>query len=193
MKNGRAAGCIMVAGLMVVLAFGFAHASPVVTLELVEDPPFSVGGIFEIRVFADVGTLEIAAFGFDLIGFDGPSLTFNGASVAPKFKTKSLEFTNTDVAAISSPMDGIVTGNNVHLASLFFTVNHPGIFSVGIFSDLLDLNEGLFFPDATPTLDMSTTLDVNIAVPLPSAVLLLSSGLATLLFVRRKILDINLF
>ena len=187
MKRGNAAGCIiMIAALMVVFTFGFAQASPVVRLELVEDAPLPIGGIFEIRVFADAGPLEIVAFGFDLIGA-APSLTFNGVTVAPQFRMTSPSFENTDVAGISSPVGGIVTGNDVLLASLFFTGNHPGRFSVGIFSDLTDLNEGLFFPPPTTPLDMSTTIDIIVAVPLPPAVFLLSSGLATLLFIRRRI------
>ena len=188
MKKGKAFNCIIIAGLVHVFALAFAHASPIVTLELVEDPPLSIGEIFEIRVFADVGSLEIVAFGFDLIGA-APSLTFNGATVAPQFRTTSPSFENTDVAGFSSPIGGIVTGNDILMASLFFTVNHPGRFSVGIFSDLSDLNEGLYFPHTTARLDMSATIDIDIAVPvpLPPAVLLLSSGLATLFFIRRRI------
>ncbi len=186
MEKGRAVVCIIIAGLMGTFALGFADASPIVTLDLVEDPSLLIGETFEIKVFADVGSLEIVAFGFDLIGA-APSLTFNGAVVSPRFTTTSLSFANTDVAGISSPLGSIVSGTNVLLASLFFTASHPGIYSIGIFSDLSDLNEGLFFSHPTPPVDMTTTIAVTAAVPSPPAVFLLSSGLAILLFVRRKI------
>ncbi len=188
MKKGRATGCTIIAGFVLVFAIAFAHASPVVTLELAGDLPLSVGQTIEVQVVADVGPLAIAAFGFDVTG-DPQDISFNGAIVAPHFLDTSQSFENTDVAGIRSPMGGIVTGNDVLLASLFFTINQPGRFSVGIFSDLSDLsdlNEGLFFPYPTPRIDMSTTLDLNIAVPLPPGILLLGSGLATLLVFWRK-------
>ena len=185
-KKGKTAGCVIIASLMVLFAFGFADASPIVTLELVEAPPLPVGGAFEIQVFADVGSLEIAAFGFDLFDAD-PSLTFNGVVISPQFKTTSSSFANTDVAGISKPAGSIVSGANVLLASLFFTASHPGIYSIGIFSDMSDPNEGLFFPHPNIPADITTTIDVTIAVPVPPAVFLISSGLAVLLFVHRKI------
>jgi hypothetical protein len=176
----------MMAGLMVIFALGIADASPIVTLDLVEEPPLFAGGTFEIQVFADVGSLEIVAFGFDLTGA-APSLTFNGAVISPQFNATSSSFMNTDVAGISKPMGNIVTGANVLLASLFFTPSHPGIYSIGIFSDISDPNEGLFFPHPNPQVDMTTTIEVNVVVPAPPAVFLLSSGVAFLLFVRRKV------
>ena len=150
----------------------------------------NTGSITEVdKALWPLGSLAIAAWGFD-VTVDPQDLTLNGATVAPYFSDTSLSFENTEVAGIRYPGSGIVTGNHVLLATLFFTAFNPGNISVGIFSDLSDLsdlNEGLFFPYPTPRIDMSATLDLNIAVPLPPGILLLSSGLATLLFIRRRI------
>ena len=189
MKRKRTISCMILAGFMFVLMISFAHASPVVRLELVDSPPIYSGSAFEVQVLADVGTYEIVAFGFDVV-WEAGYVMYSSAVVANSFSNTSSSFDDIDVAGVSNPIDGIITGDNILLATLSFTTHNPGNTSVGIFSnlsDLSELNEGLFFPCPTPRIDMSTSMEISVSeIPLPPALLLLGSGLATLALIRRK-------
>ena len=89
---------------------------------------------------------EVLAFGFD-VSVDNPALvSFGGASIASPFNDDSAFFPGTDVAGSAFPgipNDG--TNDTIQLATLSFQALDVGSTSLGIFSDTLDLNEGLFY------------------------------------------------
>lgn len=168
---------------------GVALAIPMVNLSL-SDSNIVVGDTFTLDVFATdvtdidpfLGQDEILSFGFDVI-FNSTEFTFNGATVDAPFFDDSMLFPNSDVAGSIFPG---MSGDSVSLASLSFTANTSGNFSLGILSDLLDLNEGLSSWIYGP-LDMTQSLNVNVnPVPEPATLLLFSASLASLGIFRKR-------
>ncbi len=176
--------CLAV-GMLLMFVATSARAELVVSL----DSPTSVGigETFAVDVVVDAVTFpnELIAFGFD-VDVVPASFTYNGATVSPAFFDDSALFSTTDVAGSAFPG---ITDTDILLATLSFTTSVAGDFSVGISSDLLDLNEGLITFLALPS-DMTTSVDITVAsVPEPGLVLLLGISLIGLVGVggARKI------
>ena len=91
-------------------------------------------------------------------------------------------FPNTDVAGSAFP--GIQGGVDITLATLNFTPSLAGTFSLVIYSDLADLDEGLFTLDSDQV-DITTCSKVNV-VPIPTTLLLLATGLVGLVTLKRR-------
>ena len=172
-------------GLCLALSSFSTVAAPIPHLKLEKvDSEILVGEAFDIDVMAvGVAALdEVLAFGFDVI--HSSSFKLNQATVGTGFNDDSAMFPNTDVAGSAFP--GIPGGNDILLATLNFTPSLAGVFSLVIYSDLADPNEGLFTFDF-PQVDITTCDTVNVnAVPIPTTIMLLGTGLAGLILVRRR-------
>ena len=93
-------------------------------------------------------------------------------------------FLNTDVAGSAFP--GIIGDEDITLATLNFTSFQGGSFSLVIYSDLADPNEGLF-TFGIPQVDITTCSKVNVApIPIPSTLLLFGTSLAGLVAFKKK-------
>lgn len=184
MKKTKIFIAFLVVGMSLMFATTSARAVPVVSLDL--PPSVAAGDSFGVGVVVDAVTFpdELIAFGFDVV--TPATFTYNGATVDSAFSDDSAFFPATDVAGSAFPG---VTGTNILLATLSFTTSLPGLYSVGISSDLFDLNEGLAlfnlftFPDPLP-MDMSTSAYINVTapdpVPEPATIALLGIGIAGL-------------
>jgi hypothetical protein len=80
-----------------------------------------------------------------------------------------------------------VSGDNILLASLSFTALQDGVFSLGILSDLLDLNEGLITWSGFFDITRSTEVSVAAApVPEPGTMVLMLMGIGGLGLLKRR-------
>lgn len=136
-------------------------------------------------VFSGLDPLEeVLAFGFDIFISDTSIVNLWGVEVAAPFDDKSGLLPNTDVAGSVFP--GIAndsTNDTILLATLRFLVLSKGEVSLGITSDLTDINEGLIF-SLDGSKDISSSIVVSI--PEPNALLLIGIGLAGLGYTRRR-------
>jgi hypothetical protein len=141
-----------------------------------------VGEAFDIGVIAvDVAASdEVLAFGFDVI--HSKSFKFNTATVGTGFFDDSELLPDTDVAGSAFP--GIQGSDDITIATLNFTASLAGIYSLVIYTDLADRNEGLFTFDLGQ-IDITTNSKVSV-VPIPTTLLLLGTGLSGLLVLKRR-------
>ena len=181
------------------LSFSSAHAVMSTDLSL-SDSTVPVGATFTLDVaindaFDGLDPLEeVLAFGFN-VSIDNPALvSFGGVSVAAPFNDDSAFFPATDVAGSVFP--GIAnegTNDTIQLATLSFQALDVGSTSLEIFSDTLDLNEGLiYFLSDSADINASTTITIvgkpDAVVPEPSTFALVTLGLlfSAVVYKRQK-------
>jgi hypothetical protein len=172
--------------LFLIFSSTLTLATPIPSIKLeILDPEIFIGETFEIDVIAaEVSASdELLAFAFDVI--HSSSFTFNGASVNPGFFDDSALFPDTGVAGSAFP--GISGGADIALASLSFTPSLAGTFSLVLYSDLADPNEGLFTVDY-PQVDITTLTQVNVvsSIQEPGTLFLLGVALIGLAGFRKK-------
>ena len=153
------------------LCFNKAQATPIVGME-VNDQQILAGEILTVDLHAYDDTNEISAgwvdevisFGFQL-SYDKAALYFYGASAGPGFDVLDA-FLPADVIGLSSPYVEN-SGSDIQLARLVFTALAPGEFSVAIFSDLSDPNQGLstFLHGGDNRISINTSLEFQISEP----------------------------
>jgi hypothetical protein len=187
----RAIGIVAAAWLCLLCTAPMANAI-MVRLEL-STSVISVGTSFDMEVFvddvyrSDDTPDEIIAFGFDL-DYDDTAFLSTGATVADPFMDDSARFPDTDVAGSIDFLDIGPGGNDILLATLGFTALEAGDYSLGIVSDLFDLNEGLLtFWEGQ--FDLTSSIDVTVAaasVPEPGTVVLMLVGLGGLGLLKRR-------
>ena len=183
--------CLVI--LVLLITAEGAFCIPTTRLEPL-DLSITAGETFDVEVRVDgvtdvdpiFGPDELLAFGFDVV-YD-PGFTYNGATVWATYDDSSL-FPYTDVAGSYFPG---VSGDDILLATLSFTApSTAGFYSLGIFSDLGDPNEGLHTL-LYPQIDMSTGIDIEVSgstpapVPEPGTLLLVAMGGAGIGIWRRK-------
>ena len=215
----------VVAGIVCLWVFfltSVASAIPTTRLELL-DTLITPGETFDVEVRVDgvtdvdasLGPDYVLAFGFNV---QGGSFIYNGATVWPgqdlttcgdplaptQFCDDSLLF-GLDAAGSTLPDpssfgDDEIYGDNILLATLNFTApSTPGLYSLGIVSDLSDPNQGLttllYYYDPlnnNSAVDMTTSIDVQVSgvsVPEPGTFLLFAIGVTGIGIIGRYRLD----
>ena len=170
-----------------------AHATPIVALEASSSDIF-VAESFQVRVIAN-GIIDDPFLGGDLIAFgfdhDYEPLEFShiGTVVESPFFDDSGLFPSTDVAG--SVFAG-VGGDDILLATMSFTAQSEGNHTIGILSDIFDLNEGLItFIDGQ--IDITTDINIHVAaapIPEPGTIFLLGLGFLGIIGINRHKISI---
>lgn len=185
--KANASAALLIAVLALPLPFGVG-AIPTVELSI-GDSDIGVDESFDMDVFVDGVDLldEVFAFGFDL---DLPaSWSLTGAQIGPAFDyDDSTLFPGTFVAGSVDFLNTGPNGDDILLATLTFTGSVAGTFNLGITSDLLDPNEGLFTIIGTYDLTQDAQVVINPrgSAPLPGSAWLLAAGIAALIGIAQK-------
>jgi hypothetical protein len=180
---------VTVIAIVFVIFIGFfiaapAIAAPVANLSIV-DTPAGIGDTFAVEVWADgdnIG-LDLVSFGFDVSFESGDFFNYTGYMLGAGFNDDS--FGSGNVAGSAFP--GIAE-NDVLLATLFFesvaigtdTLNVTGLYDgefSGIYYELED--SSLVGYDINQSIVISN-------VPIPSAMVLMCSGIVGLVAANRK-------
>lgn len=188
----RVIGVIAAAWLCLLCTAPMANAI-IVRLEL-STSTIAVGTAFDMEVFVDdvyVDSLfedEIIAFGFDL-AYDDAGFLSTGVAVADPFQDDSGFLPEPDVAGAIPFTEMGPGGDDILLATLGFTAQQTGDFSLGIFSDLFAPNEGLFVFSQFDPYNLTSSTNVTVAaasVPEPGTVVLMLVGIGGLGLLKRR-------
>ena len=170
---------------MVIAFFTNPSQSSALNIDLsISDTDISVGETFDIEVWANDASLsfdEVLAFGFDIINSDSSIIRYDSYTTGDFFWDDSLFFSDTDVAGSQGLPPGI-TADSILLARLGYTAISDGDVTLGISSDILDLNEGLIYLWAG-NMDITSSISVSVAsastpVPEPTTIFLMTIGMA---------------
>lgn len=161
-----------------------AASAAVVNLNLANAA--QVGSSFIVEVWAnDLFTglpsdEELLAFGLNVANNSPTLFSLTNVTIAVPFADDSA-LLSLDAAGSAFPGIRNQPGNqSMLLASLTFFANNAGNGTLGVHSDLIDPNQGLIFFQ-NGTMNINADLDVNVsAVPLPTALPLLLSGMGLL-------------
>ncbi|MCD6571456.1 MAG: PEP-CTERM sorting domain-containing protein [Deltaproteobacteria bacterium] len=188
MKN-KLLSSLLIALFVILLSAGQASALSI-GLNILDDD-ITIGEAFTIEVWANEALLEgdkVLAFGFDLTNTDPSVVKFDSYTVGPDFNDNSTSFSDTDVAGSAFPG---ITADSILLATLNFTALGVGNAEFGIYSDITGHNEGLVYSsgnhvDITSSIELGVT-DVTVThAPEPATMLLLGTGLLSLVGLRKK-------
>lgn len=169
----------------------FMAGSALATVMVSFDPQSKVaplGSTFNINVTADIVPGEaLVGWGFDLL-YDSTQLQLNSASTSPYWDL--IPFGANSLTALllpgsTSPDPGL-SGDDVLLATLNFTCLGIGTSTLDIFVTPQDPTQGFMTFDEKYAQWQSSPGNVDQVVPEPSTVLLLSTGLAGVVWISRK-------
>lgn len=175
---------------LTVAAFSVCTFANAALIELsVSDDVLDVGDMFTVDVivndpFADLDPSDVLlAFGFDALVGDNSVVSFLGATVGSAFMDDSAFFADVDIAGSAFPGLGNDGSNDsVLLATMTFEAIGLGSSSVGSFSDLAMINEGLFYLLGN-TFDLTAQTNITVgpaSVPEPPTLLLAVAGMLLL-------------
>jgi hypothetical protein len=156
----------------------------------ISDTDITAGENFSVDVTASGASLaddEILAFGFDVFVTNLSIVNFVSAVIGPSFEDFSAFFLDTDVVGVAFPG---LTDDSLLLATLNFTALGPGDVTLGILSDLIDLNEGLIYLWAGAQ-DISASFGLKVSdaaapVPEPASIFLFATGILGIAGLARK-------
>ena len=167
------------------------------TISLSVASPVVVGSSFDVLVQAnDLFDSRdpddtLLAFGFNGVVGNGSIVQHVGAEAGPLFDDLSVFGGNPMVAGFATSLLGIGASDfagPLTLATLHFNALILGTTTIGVISDILDLNQGLVFFDL-PYGAINASIDVSTSVsdvPEPATLLLSASAIAMCVIASRR-------
>jgi len=191
--------CLMAVALAVLVA-GAAQASTIQVGFNPSAPTVAAGGLFSVDVVADIPTdASIVGFGFNLV-FDPDQVKLQDVAGGPLWDVLwdpdlfPAEYIPAFLAAGPNSPE-FVTGNDVLLATLYFSCLGLGTSNLSINVDPEDFTQGFIGPSTAGLLDgqyrdwavtPAEITQTEAVIPEPATLLLLASGLGGLAAARKR-------